>query len=438
MTLESDEEPGPLSARRRSVAARARSLAIDVRPLRESPPFRRLFLGQTVSLIGSQMTLVAVPLQVYALTRSNLAVGLLGLVTLFPMVVFAIFGGAIADAVDRRRMLLVTESALLVCSLGLFVQALLGNTHVSVLYVLQACIAACFALNSPARGAILPRLVRPDLLPAANALGQVLFNTGVVLGPMLAGLIVSKAGYEWAYGVDVVTFVAALAVVAMLPPLPPEGGGTRAGVSSVKEGLGFLRTRPVLLGTFVVDLNAMVFGMPRALFPGLAATTFGGGEDVAGLLYSAPAAGALVGALLSGWFGRVHRQGRAVLLAVVAWGGAIAVFGLTSWLPLALVMLAVAGAADMVSAVFRNAILQAATPDAMRGRLQGVHLAVVAGGPRLGDVEAGTMAALVTPRFSVVSGGIACMVGVAVQAALLPALGRYTLDDAENPDPAAS
>ena len=433
MTLESDEEPGPLAARRRGLGARARSLAIDVRPLRVSPPFRRLFVGQTVSLVGSQMTLIAVPLQVYALTESNLAVGMLGLVTFLPMVTFAVLGGAIADAVDRRRMLVFTELGLLACSAGLLTQALLGNTHVSVLYALQACIAACFALNSPARGAILPKLVGPELLPAANALGQVLFNTGVVLGPVLGGVLVKSAGYEWAYGVDVATFAAALFAVLSLPAMPPEGGGTRAGLASVGQGLRFLRTRPVLLGTFVVDLNAMIFGMPRALFPGLAATTFGGGEDVAGLLYSAPAVGALGGALLSGWFGRVHRQGRAVLLAVLAWGGSIAVFGLTSSLPLALLMLAVAGASDMVSAVFRNAILQAATPDSMRGRLQGVHLAVVAGGPRLGDVEAGSVAALTSPRFSIVSGGVLCMVLVGVQAVLLPALGRYTLDDAEVP-----
>jgi MFS family permease len=407
--------------------ARLRRIAADTTPLRESPEYRRLWLGQVVSVIGSQMTLVVVPLQVYALTRSNLAVGLLGLVTFVPIASLSLLGGAVADAVDRRRLLLLAEGGSLLCSVALTLQAAAGNTHVSVLYLLQFLAAATFAVSAPTRGAILPRLLRVELLPAANALGQIVFTIGVVIGPVLGGVLVDRVGYTWAYAIDSVTFAVPLLAIARLPALPPEGGGTRAGVASVVEGLRFLRGRPVLLGTFVVDINAMVFGMPRALFPGLAATTFGGGEDVAGLLYAAPAAGALLAALLSGWASGVAAQGRAVLVAVTVWGVAIAGFGLTSSLPLALLLLAVAGGADMVSAVFRSTILQAATPDALRGRLQGVHLAVVAGGPRLGDVEAGAMAALTTPRFSIVSGGVLCVVGVVVQALALPALGRYRL-----------
>jgi MFS family permease len=224
--------------------------------------------------------------------------------------------------------------------------------------------------------------------------------------------------------------VVALVVVLPMHPLPPEGGGTRAGLASIAEGLRFLRGRRVLVSTFVIDIDAMVFGMPSALFPALGTTVFGGGVQTVGLLYAAPGAGALVAALLSGWVGAVRRQGLAVVLAVLGWGVAIVAFGLTTWLPLALVLLAVAGAADVVSAVFRNTILQLSVPDAVRGRLSGVHIAVVAGGPRLGDAEAGAMAALTTPRISVVSGGLACIAGVLVLTRLVPEFARYRVTDA--------
>ena len=420
----SDEPERP-----RRALSRVRGIAIDLTPLRESPEYRRLFFGNAVSTIGTQMTAVAVPLQVYSITRSSLAVGLLGFASLVPLVVFGLIGGSIADAMDRRKLMLITSSGLALVSVLLFVQAAAGARSVPLLYALTALQAAFFAVDSPARQAVTPRLVPPRQLPAATALSQVLFNFAVVVGPLLAGLIVAKGGLEWAYGIDAVSFAAALAAIASIRAMPPAGGGRAAGFRSVVEGLRFLRTQPVVLMTFAVDINAMVFGMPRALFPALALGRFGGGPGAVGLLYAAPAMGALLGALLGGWFSRVRRQGLAVLLSVTAWGFAIVGFGFSATMWVAVVMLALAGAADMVSAVFRTAILQVATPDELRGRLAGVFIAVVAGGPRLGDVEAGAVASLVSPQFSVVSGGVACILGVVLLAGLVPAFARYTAPD---------
>ena len=408
---------------------RLRSLAVDVTPLRESRDFRRLYFGEAVSTIGTQMTSIAVPIQVYQLTRSSLLVGMLGFASLVPLIVFGLIGGAIADAMDRRRLLVITTSLLAVVSGLLWAQAALDLRQVWLLYVLVFCQAALFAVDHPARRAVVPKLLPERQIPAATALSQVLFNFATVLGPLTAGAIVATLGFSWVYGIDAVSFAAALFSVLRLPSMRPEGGGVPAGLWSVVEGLRFLRTQPVVLMTFAVDINAMVFGMPRALFPALAEGRFGGGPSAAGVLYAAPALGALVGALLGGWFGRVRRQGLAVLVAVAAWGVAIVGFGLATAMWVAVLMLAAAGAADMVSAVFRNSILQVATPDAMRGRLNGVFIAVVAGGPRLGDVEAGAVAAATSAQFSVVSGGVACIFGVVLLAALVPAFARYRSPD---------
>lgn len=409
--------------------ARLRGLTIDLTPLRQSREYRRVFFGETVSTVGTQMTAVAVPLQVFRITHSSLAVGLLGFASLVPLVTFGLIGGAIADSMDRRRLLLITTSLLAVTSALLFAQAAFDLRQVWLLYVLVACQAGLFAVDSPARRAVVPRLVGDRNIPAATALSQVLFNSAVIVGPLLAGVLVGALGFGWVYGIDVVSFGASLYAAASLRPMPPSGGGTAAGVASVLEGLRFLKARPVLLMSFAVDINAMVFGMPRALFPALALGRFHGGSGSVGLLYAAPAMGALLGALLSGSLIRVRRQGVAVIIAIVAWGAAIVGFGLAASMWLAVVMLAIAGAADMVSAVFRNAISQVSTPDEFRGRLGGVFIAVVAGGPRLGDVEAGTVAALTSAQFSVVSGGVACIAGVLILAALSPAFVRYEPPD---------
>ena len=412
---------------RRGPVSVLRGSALDLTPLRESKPFRRLLFGDAVSVLGTQITVVAVPIQVYEQTGSAAAVGLVGLAGLLPLIVFGLYGGAIADAVDRRSLVLVTTLGQAVLALVLVAQAVAGLESTGLLYAVVAVQSALFAVDSPARQAFVPRLLPVHLLPAANALKQVEFNLGVTVGPLLAGLLIGRFGYGAAYGLDALTFAAALASVAGLPSMPPAGGGRPAGLRSVLEGLTFLRTRQVLLMTFVVDLIAMVFAMPRALFPALAEQVYGGGPQTAGLLYSALAVGALLGALFSGRLGNVTRQGAAVLVAIACWGLAITLFGLTDVLWLGLVLLALAGAADMVSAVFRIAIMQAAAPDEMRGRLGGVFIVVVAGGPRLGDARAGGGAEVVGLQGSSVVGGLT-VVGLTV--AIAAGASRFRAYDA--------
>ncbi|WP_370155213.1 MFS transporter [Streptacidiphilus sp. EB129] len=412
----------------------ARSALADVTPLRTSPHFRRLWFGQSVSSVGQQMTALAVSVQVYTLTGSTFATGLVGLCSLVPLVVFGLYGGAIADRVDRRRLGLLGASGLAVLSAALATQAFLGVRQVGVLYGVVALQAVCFALNAPARASMVPRLVPAEQLPAANALSTVSMNLGLTVGPMLGGLLIGLWSYQAAYLFDALAFSASLYAMWRLPSMRPEpaaaGGPTRR--ASVLDGLRFLRDRPNLRMSFLADLAAMVFGMPRALFPALAVVLFHGDARTVGLLAAAPAVGALLGALFSGWVGRVHRHGLAVLFAVLAWGLSIAGFGLARQLWLGLLLLAVAGAADTVSMIFRNTIMQAAAPDDMRGRLQGVFIVVVAGGPRLGDFESGTVAQLTTPTFSAVSGGLACVAALLLLTARYPSFARY---DSRHPAP---
>lgn len=409
--------------------ARLRGIAVDTTPLRESPEFRRLFFGDSISTIGTQMTAVAVPVQVYDLTHSSFAVGVASVAALVPLIVFGLVGGAIADAMDRRKLLLTSSSLLACVSALLFLQAVLGLKQVWLLYVLVFLQAALFAVDSPARRSIIPRLLPDRQIAAAATLSWVMFGFATILGPLVAGALIGVVGLSSAYAIDALSFAAALVAAASIRAIPPAGGGTKAGLASVLDGLRFLRARPVLLMAFAVDINAMVFGMPRALFPSLAVNRFHGGPGSVGLLYAAPAIGTLLGSLFGGWTSRVRRQGFAVLVAVAVWGVAIVAFGLSSAMWLAVVALAVAGAADTISAVFRTAIQQVATPDEMRGRLSGVFIAVVAGGPRLGDFEAGVVASLASPQFSVVSGGLACVVGVVVLGLAVPAFARYEAPD---------
>ncbi|MFF4653459.1 MFS transporter [Streptomyces sp. NPDC001380] len=418
--------PAPPGRLRRA----ARSVLADVTPLRTSPHYRRVWFGQTVSSIGQQMTAVAVSVQVYALTGSSFATGLVGLFSLVPLVVFGLYGGAVADSVDRRRLGLVGAAGLAAVSAILAAQAALGLRQVAVLYAAVALQAVFFALSSPARSSMVPRLVPAEQLPAANALATVSMNLGLTVGPMLGGVLIGVWGYQSAYLVDALAFSATLYAMWRLPSMRPEGA--RKGRASVLDGLRFLRDRPNLRTSFLADLAAMIFGMPRALFPAIAAGFYGGDARTVGLLVSAPAVGALAGALFSGWVGRVHRHGLAVIAAVAAWGLAIAGFGLVRNLWLGLLLLAAAGCADTVSMIFRNTIMQAAAPDDMRGRLQGIFIVVVAGGPRLGDFESGTVAALTTTAFSVVSGGLACVAAILALTARYPSFARY---DARRPTP---
>ena len=403
-----------------------RRLLVDITPLRESRDFRYLYAGQAVAYLGSQLTVVAIPYQVFLLTDSSLAVGMIGLVSLVPLIVLSLIGGSVADAVDRRKLLMGTQAALGLTSSALALNAMVSdNPPVWPLYACAGLAAGLSGIDLPTRSAILPNLVKREHYSTASALSQVLFQVGSVAGPALAGLIISHLGLAAAYWIDAATSGFAILSVVAIAPQPPQGGGTKAGLASIKEGLAYLKGRRLILSTFVIDINAMVFGMPRALFPALGTGLYGGGAATVGLLYAAPGAGALVGALFTGWVSHVRRQGKAVIWAVIAWGAAIAAFGLTAWLPLGLFFLALAGAADVISAVFRNTIMQLSVPDALRGRLSSVHIAVVTGGPRLGDAEAGAVAALAGPRFSVVSGGVACIVGALVVARLIPELADY-------------
>lgn len=400
-------------------------LLADLTPLRVSRDFRLLFAGNSVSYLGRQLTVVAIPFQVFTMTGSSLAVGMIGLATVVPLVTLSLAGGAIADAVDRRKLLIVTQLLSAATSAGLALNAGSSSPRLWPIYVLAALSAGLAGVDLPARNATIPRLVGRELFPSAAALGQIQFQVGQIAGPALAGVIISQVSLAAAYWIDVASFAAAVAALFLMAPQPPEDGGTRASLRSIAEGLRYVKGRRLLVGTFLIDIDAMVFGMPRALFPALGTGFFGGGALTVGLLYAAPGAGALVGALFTGWVGRVRRQGRAVIVAVVVWGAAIAGFGLVPWLPLGLFMLALAGAADVVSAVFRNTILQLSVPDGLRGRLSSVHIAVVTGGPQLGDAEAGAVAALTSPRFSVVSGGLACILGVVALVRWLPELARY-------------
>src|SRR5947209_1235680 len=361
-----------------AVMPRARVLA-DLTPLRESRDYRLLFSGQVSSYLGRNFTVVAIPIQVFAITHSSLAVGLVGLASLGPLIGFSLAGGAFSDAFDRRFLLLINQVLLAATSAVLAFNASVDHPALWPLYVFGALSAGFAGADMQTRNAIVPRLVRRETFPAAAALTQLVWQVGMVAGPLLAGVVIANVSLAAAYWIDVGSFVVAFATAIPMHRLPPEGGGTKAGFASVVEGLRFLKGKRVLVSTFVIDIDAMVFGMPSALFPALGTTVFGGGPPTVGLLYGAPGAGALLGALFSGWVPRIRRQGLAVVIAVIGWGVAITAFGLVKWLPLALVLLAVAGAADVVSAVFRNTILQLSVPDAFRGRRSGVHIAVVSG-----------------------------------------------------------
>jgi MFS family permease len=420
------------------VTGRLRRIAIDTTPLRH-PAYRRLFVGQGVAFVGFQVTAVAVPVQVYDISRSSFWVGILGVVGLVPLVVFGLWGGAVSDAVDRRKLLLASSWLTWLVTLALLTQALAGLDSLPLLLALVAVQSGAFAVTSPTRNAILPRLLDRSLVPAANTLNFTVTNVGMVAGPLLAGVVIARSGFPAAYAIDAVLFTVALYAAFRLPPVPPVAEAdrlARPGLRSVVEGLRFIAAQPVLLMSFVVDIIAMVFAMPRALFPEVAETRFGG-EQAVGWLFAAIAIGAVVGGLSSGWIGRVRRQGVALTAAIVAWGAAVALSGLARTLWLTVALLAVAGAADLVSAVFRQTILQVYAPDEMRGRLQGVFIVVVAGGPRLGDLRAGATAAVAGATFSWVAGGVVCVVVVILAALAVPAFLRYDASTAR-PAPAVT
>ncbi|WP_395658571.1 MFS transporter [Nocardioides sp.] len=422
---------------------RLRGMVADTRPLRNDN-FRRLWTANIVTVVGAQLTVVAVPAQIYAVTGSSAYVGLTGLFGLVPLVVFGLWGGALADVFDRRTILLVTTTGLIATSVLFWVQAAAGNTNVWLLLGLFSVQQAFFAVNQPTRSAVLPRLLEPELLPAANSLNMTVFQAGAIGGPLIAGVLIPVLGFGWLYLIDAVTLFATMSAVVRLPRLPVEGVTTTPGLRSVVEGFSYLRGHPVLLMSFVVDLIAMVFGMPRALFPEIAHLSFGGPDSgglVFALLFAAIPAGAVVGGVFSGWVSRVDRQGLAVIVCILVWGAAMTGFGIAvgladrgsaSWqhtmLLVALLMLTVGGAADMASAAFRTSMLQSAAADSVRGRLQGVFIVVVAGGPRVADVVHGAAAAAVGTAAAAAGGGVLVIVGTVVAALAVPSFVRYRIN----------
>jgi MFS family permease len=404
----------------------------DVTPLRRSVQFRWLFGGMSLAWLGRQLTVVAVPYQVYQLTGSTLLVGTLGIAQLVPLLLTSIIGGAIVDSVDRRRLLIIAQVSLMITAIGLAVNASLAEPRVWLIFALSGLNAGISAVDSPARNASVPALVGRDLLPAALALNQVLGNVAKTVGPAIGGLLIAKTNLTLTYGLEAVAFAAGTVFMFRIGSLKPKGGGQRFGWESIKEGYSFLRERRLLQANFAIDLNAMIFGMPQALFPAIGVVVLGGDAATVGLLYAAPGAGALIAAVTSGWVGSLRRQGRAVVVAVIVWGAAIAGFGMAKSVIVAVVLLAIAGGADVISAVFRNTILQLAVPDRLRGRLSSIHIAVVSGGPRLGDFEAGAVASVTTPQISVVSGGLVCIIGALIIAKKMPQLAAYRTGDEED------
>jgi len=401
---------------------------VDTAPLRLDRDYRWLWTGQAINGIGTQITRIALPYQVYVLTGSTLAVAALTAAQLIPILVFALGAGSVADAVDRRKLLLATQVGLLACSAALVGLALMGDPPLIALFAVAFAAAGLSAIDQPARSSSIPRLVPAERLPSAIALNQLNFQVGSIVGPAIGGLLIATVGLPGAYLADVLSFSASIIGVLAIAPLPPLVAVTRPGLAAIREGLRFAGNHRVILSTFVIDLNAMIFGMPTSLFPALALDVFKVGPGGLGLLAAAPAVGAFLGALLSGWVSAVRRTGRAVIIAVAVWGAAIALFGLSTFsFALALVFLAIAGAADVLSAVFRSTIVQLETPDELRGRVTSIHILVVTSGPRIGDIEAATVGAVIGPQLSVISGGLLCVAGVGVVARLFPELAAHVV-----------
>jgi MFS family permease len=413
---------------------------IDTAPLRESRDFRLLFAGSLVSTIGNQLTVVAIPYQVFALTHSSLQVGLISLAQLIPFVAGSLIGGSVGDAVDRRPLLIVTAALLSVTSVLLAVNSIGGHPSLVTLYVVSAAAAGLSGMASTARTASVANIVAAEHFTAAFAFIQIIFQVGVVVGPALSGLLIHLVGAAWVYAIDALTYLVALLSTVFMSPLPPVADARRPGIGSIVDGVRYLKGRQLLQGVYLIDINAMVFGMPRALFPAMADGVFryvGPPSITLGFLYAAPGVGALIGAVTTGWVTRLRRQAAAVVLAVMLWGAAIALFGLVHVFWVGLVLLAVAGWADVISAVLRNTLLQTNITDEYRSRLSSIQMAVVQGGPRLGDLESGAVAELTSVEFSIVSGGLASIAGAVIIALALPGFRNHLRDHAPADESAA-
>jgi MFS family permease len=411
------------------IRTRLRSLVADTRPLR-TPAYRRLWLAGIVTLVGAQLSVVAVPTQIYQLTGSSAYVGLTGIFGLVPLLVFGLWGGAVADALDRRLVLLISGTGIGLASLALWITSATGTGGVWTVLGLFALQSALLAVNQPARSAVIPRLLPAEELPSANALNMTVAQIGAVAGPLLAGVLIPVVGLSTLYLLDAIALLATLWAIWRLPPVPPERaeGPARAGLREVVAGFRYAAMHKVLLVSFLIDLVAMGAGMPRVVFPEMAHTVFGDppeGGPALGLLFAAIPIGMVVAGLFSGWLHGVARQGVAVTVAICVWGLAVAAFGLAGSLWLAVAFLAIGGAADLVSSVYRSSMLQTVATDEMRGRMQGVFLVVVAGGPRLADLWHGPAAAAFGPGAAATAGGIAVVVLAIAVVVAFPAFWRF-------------
>jgi MFS family permease len=421
------------------VPGRFRLLA-DVSPLRESAAFRRLWIGTTLSSVGSALTAFAVILQVYDLTRSTLAVGAIAIAQVVPTLAVGLLGGPVADATDRRKLVLVTSSCLVAVSAALAAQAFAGLSLLWLLYALVAIQSSLVAVDRPARSTFVPSLLPGSQLAAGLALNRLSFQIMLTAGPALAGLIAASShlGLRACYLLDAVSFTAALYGVARLPAMRPQASASRPGPRAIAEGIGFIRRSQVLAGAFLADLNATVFGLPIALFPAINAERFGGNPRTLGLFTAAIGLGGLASAAFSGPVSHIARQGRAMLCTVAVWGAAFAGFAVAPGLWLTLGLLAVAGAADTFTVVFRGAIVAAVTPDQLRGRVLAADYMVGAGGSQLGNLEAGALGSLTSPTISALAGGLVTIAGALVIGLTLPVFNRYRRPSEQDPHPAAS
>lgn len=431
--MDGDDAPPREEAAPRGWLARVRGHLMDLTPLKASRDFRLLFIGKSVSDFGDEIVAVVVPYQVYQLTRSPLAVGLIGLCQLLPVLVLPILGGAVADAVERRRMVLITHTFLALTSLAMAFNARRDEPLLWPLYVFAALSAGLYTFNRPAVSTWPARLLPAELLPSSNAMEAGFHTLAGMAGPVAAGVLLATIAPAGAFVFDAATFLVVIGAALMMRPSPPAHDAPPVSWEAVKDGFRFLRGKRNLQSVFLADLNAMIFGFPMALFPAVAERLRPGQPGVVGLLYAAPAVGAFLATAFSGRAKHVRRQGRAILIAVTVWGAAIVVFGVSTWLWLSLAMIAVAGAGDMVSGIYRASIMQTAVTDSMRGRLDGIGMAVWATGPSLGDLESGVVAGITgSVPFAVVSGGVLCILGVGVLRWFAPGFARY---DARAPEP---
>jgi MFS family permease len=400
-----------------------RGVALDVGLLRRRRDFGLITLSQMISLTGSMATFVAIPFQVYELTDSSVAVGLLGVAELVPILALALLGGALADAFDRRRLVIAAECGAAVSAGVLLLNSTLADPHLWVIYACAALLAACYALLRPPLDALVPQLVEKDELKAASAVDFFVGNTAQIAGPAIGGVLIAALGVTANYAVDTASFLLSAVALFLMRPPPALSQKVKPSLRGIADGFRYAKSRQELVGTYLVDMNAMFFAMPMALFPEMAERY--GGATALGLLYAAPAIGSLVASLTSGWSTHVHRHGRAVALAAAGWGLAIAAFGFADALWLAVLLLAVAGGFDAISGIFRSTIWNETIPDHLRGRLAGIEMVSWSSGPLLGNTRAGSVASVVGLRGSIVSGGLLCVAGCAALALLLPKFWNY-------------